>query len=438
MFRDLRMAACMLGLVLAAATTRAQAAEAPVADAESTGARSVQFFAFTPEADDSQPEQIFLNCSVDQWGEGKRALKRLAPGVYSATFEFTANTAVEFKFTRTGKWDAVEKTADGGELPNRRVGVQESLTEQVVVCAIAQWADQKPPAGRRVELLGAPVAEGQRSGAPSITGNIRTLSGFESPQLGNSRTILIYLPPEYDKTEDHYPVLYMQDGQNVFDARTSFAGQEWRADETAEKLIAEHKLTPLIIVAITNTPGRINEYTAWKDPQHGGGDADKYLAFITDTLKPLIDRAYRTQPEREHTVIAGSSLGGLMALYAAYQRPDVFGAAAALSPSLGWADAAPVKFVEAHKPAEPIRLWLDTDVPAEGAAAGDRTPAASAAARRLVKALEAQGMVADKDFHYEDIPAGQHTEDAWAARLDRVLIYLFGPPAPTAPAAKPE
>lgn len=432
MFRHSHMATGLLCLIVA--TAQAQAQEAPATEARATGARNVQFFVFAPAADDSQPEQIFMNCSVDQWSEGKRALRRLAPGVYSGAFEFTANTAVEFKFSRTGKWDAVEKAAGGGELPNRRIGIQDVLKEQVVVCAVARWADQQPPAGRRVELLGAPAAEGKGAAATSITGNICTLNGFESPQLGNSRTILVYLPPEYDKTDDHYPVLYLQDGQNVFDARTSFAGQEWRADETAERLIAEKKLPPIIIVAIANTADRMNEYTAWKDAQHGGGDADKYLAFIADTVKPLIDRAYRTQPEREHTAIAGSSLGGLIALYAAYKRPDVFGEAAVLSPSLWWADGAAVKFVETQKPAQPVRLWLDTDVPAEG---GANAPA-GAAARRLVKAFEAQGMAAEKDFRYEEIPGGQHNEDGWAARFDRVLIYLFGAPAQAASKAEQE
>jgi predicted alpha/beta superfamily hydrolase len=152
----------------------------------------------------------------------------------------------------------------------------------------------------------------------TLTGDIQAHKNFHSNVLGNDRDVLVYLPPGYDASKGRrYSVLYMQDGQNLFDGATSFIpGQEWRVDETAQRLIGAGKIEPLIIVGIYNTKDRINEYTAAQDAKYEmGGKADLYGRMLVEELKPFIDGRYRTKKDAQHTGLAGSSLGGLVSLY---------------------------------------------------------------------------------------------------------------------------
>ena len=142
----------------------------------------------------------------------------------------------------------------------------------------------------------------------NYVGHIRVIHGVRSPQLGNTRDVHVYLPPSYRTSGRHYPVIYMHDGQNLFDPDTSFAG-EWHVDDTMERLSPQG--VEAIIVAVPNMgPDRAYEYSPWRDPRVGGGGGDAYLAFLVDTLKPRIDRQLRTRRERDATGILGSSMGG--------------------------------------------------------------------------------------------------------------------------------
>jgi hypothetical protein len=150
----------------------------------------------------------------------------------------------------------------------------------------------------------------------NIVGHVRVLPDVRSPQLRNTRDIQVYLPPSYKASGRQYPVIYMHDGQNLFDPELSFAG-EWGVDETMERLAPEG--FEAIVVAIPNMAGeRSHEYSPWVDPRVGGGKGDAYLDFIVDTLKPQIDRRFRTERGRQHTGIVGSSMGGLISLYARF------------------------------------------------------------------------------------------------------------------------
>ncbi len=157
--------------------------------------------------------------------------------------------------------------------------------------------------------------------------------------MNRTADIAIYLPPSYkDNQQQKYPVLYMLDGQNVFDEATSYS-DEWRVDESLQELISQGTLRELIVVAIANGPRRWNEYNpwdykSWDKPVKEIGEGKKTIAFIKETLKPYIDSHYQTQTQNTSTGFAGSSLGGLMALYAAMEHYDVFGFVAAFSPSL--------------------------------------------------------------------------------------------------------
>jgi len=204
----------------------------------------------------------------------------------------------------------------------------------------------------------------------TLTGNIQIHRAFPSKILRNKRDVLVYLPPGYRRfTGKRYPVLYLHDGQNVFDAATSFAGVEWGVDETAQRLIRQKLIEPLIIVAIANTgEERIHEYAptpARIDPpkrKRSKGLLRSYGRFLIEELKPFIDRKYRTRREAEFTGLGGSSLGGLATLALGLWFPNYFNRLAVLSPSIWWDDCAIYDIVdevdETKKP--PLKIWLDT------------------------------------------------------------------------------
>ena len=150
---------------------------------------------------------------------------------------------------------------------------------------------------------------------------------IEAPQLNTSKKIWMYLPKNYSTSTKKYPVIYMHDAQNLFDAKTSYAG-EWNVDETLDSINAQ-----AIVVGIENTYKRMEELTPYKNAKYGGGNADAYLDFIVNTLKPKIDATYRTKTSVKNTAIFGSSLGGLVSFYAAIKYPAVFGKVGCFSPA---------------------------------------------------------------------------------------------------------
>jgi predicted alpha/beta superfamily hydrolase len=252
-------------------------------------------------------------------------------------------------------------------------------------------------------------------------GRLERIHGFASAILGNSREITIFLPAGYDEhPERRYPVLYLQDGQNLFDAERAYVpGQHWRVQEAADAAIGERTASPMIIVAADHAgPGRIDEYTPTVDAKHnGGGRAADYGKFLAEELKPAIDAAFRTLSDREHTAIGGSSLGGLVSLYLVLTRPDLFGRAAVMSPSVWWADRIILKTVDAFEGAPP-RLWLDIG--------GREGLEALRDARKLRDHLVAKGWD-DTTFLYHEDRRADHSERAWARRIRPVLEFLFPP-----------
>ncbi len=196
----------------------------------------------------------------------------------------------------------------------------------------------------------------------SPTASLHRHEQFRSAFLPDARDVLVWLPPGYAAEADRlYPVLYMHDGQNLFDPDTAFQkGEHWRLGETATELIAAGRLEPLIIVGIYNTGDeRIHEYTPTKDARLGGGLAGDYGRLIVEELKPLIDRTYRTRPDAAHTGLGGSSLGGLATLHLGFTHPDVFSRLAVLSPSVWWDRRAILTTVRQTRPRPKLRLWVD-------------------------------------------------------------------------------
>jgi len=223
-----------------------------------------------------------------------------------------ANGLYEFKITR-GSWATVECRKTGTDIKNRFLKLS---SDTVINLTIEEWADhfaKKPrasTAGKNVHVID---------------------TAFLIPQLKRTRRIWIYLPPGYNSSNKKYAVLYMHDGQNVFDDSTSFAG-EWGVDETLDSISTRKK--EIIVVAIDNGGAkRINEYCPYDMEKFGKGEGDQYVNFLVRTLKPFIDKKYRTEKDRQNTFIAGSSMGGLISMYAVLKYPKVFGGAGVFSPA---------------------------------------------------------------------------------------------------------
>ncbi len=256
----------------------------------------------------------------------------------------------------------------------------------------------------------------------TITGDVRTHENFHSRFLAHDRTIVVYLPPGYDEQAgDRYPVLYLHDGQNVFDRATSF-GEEWHADELAQELITAGAIAPVIIVGIYNTgEHRVDEYTPTVVREEGpvgrGGLADAYGKMLIEELKPFIDRTYKTLPSAASTALGGSSLGGLLTLHLGLRYPTAFSRLALLSPSVWWDNKMVLAEVEALPRKLPQCIWLDA-----GVREGTET---IANARALRDALLAKGWELDKDLAYFEAPEGEHNEQSWGARFGDVLKFLF-------------
>jgi predicted alpha/beta superfamily hydrolase len=250
---------------------------------------------------------------------------------------------------------------------------------------------------------------------------------FTSRILGNERTIAVYLPPGYARSAHHvYPVLYLHDGQNLFDPGTAAFGVDWHAHITSDRLVNSHKIIPVIMVGVYNTPQRISEYTPYFDPRRqDGGDGEKYVSFLVEELKPFIDHQYRTIPSRDYTAVAGSSLGGLISLCCVRWRPDVFSACAALSPSLWWMETQ--LFADWAQDLEWVkkaRFWIDMGT--HETHSSHENQAGVERCQRFVNLLRSAGRSEGKDFEFSTIEGAGHSESAWGARFDRVLSFLFG------------
>ncbi|HEY8203096.1 MAG TPA: alpha/beta hydrolase-fold protein [Pyrinomonadaceae bacterium] len=261
----------------------------------------------------------------------------------------------------------------------------------------------------------------------TLTGDVRFHKNFHSKILSNNRDVIVYLPPGYHVNRSRrYSVLYMHDGQNIFDGATSFIlGQEWRVDETAQMLIFAGKIEPLIIVGIYNTGvERANEYTAAEDPKYKvGGRAELYGRMLVEELKPFIDSTYRTLKGAKHTGLGGSSLGGLVSLYLGLRYPNVFGRVAVVSPAVWWADNQIVHYTQALPGKPPLRIWLDIGTQ-EGRDEKEAQNTTNSA-RLLRDTLIKKGWKMGKNLTYLEAEGAEHNERAWAARVGAILEFLF-------------
>ncbi len=268
-------------------------------------------------------DTIYVAGTFNDWNEADADFMMTEDNqTWTISIDGTENETIEFKFTR-GSWTKVEGNALGTYIPNRSMVFHNNTTQSY---SIEGWEDL--------------------AGAHSVTENVRILdTDFVIPQLNRTRRIWINLPENYDASSEHYPVLYFHDGQNVFDAATSFSS-EWQVDETIQEL-AIPGCNETIVVAVDNGgSSRIDEYSPWLNADYNeGGEGAAYSNFIIETLKPVIDENFRTLTDRDHTSTAGSSLGALIAIYLVSEHNDVFSKAGIFSPAF-WFNPEIFEFVQ--------------------------------------------------------------------------------------------
>ena len=266
-----------------------------------------------------------------------------------------------------------------------------------------------------------PLGRNGRSTAVSLAGHASKLElyrNFHSQYLPDDRNIIVYLPPDYEEQNRRYPVMYMQDGQNLFDPETSFVqGRTWQFGEHADQLIQAEEIEPLIVVGVYNTPRRLEEYTHARDKRMGGGEANQYGQMLVKELKPWIDNEYRTLSDEANTALGGSSLGGLVSLYLGLEHTETFGKLAVMSPSIWWNHKSILGYVNEYDGPPWPKIWLDV-----GDGEGRRV---HADVDLLYQRLKTNGWKPEVNIHYQLAIGGTHDEAAWAARVGDMLRFLF-------------
>jgi predicted alpha/beta superfamily hydrolase len=269
--------------------------------------------------------------------------------------------------------------------------------------------------------LAVPAAAEERK--PSAGPGVHVLAPMTIPGLGRERPIRIYLPPGYEAGAARYPVLYMHDGQNLFDDVTSYVG-EWGVDEAMDQLARDKGLEVIVVGIDHGGDRRINELSPWANPQFGAAEGREYMRFVVEVVKPYIDSHYRTRPGRDDTGIMGSSMGGLASHFAAFEYPQVFGRIGIFSPSYWFAPAVYELSRQQRLPAH-TRMFMvvgdhEGSNPREAQQTVDNAVRMAAELRLQQPGLRLRAKV---------IAGGEHNERAWQKQFPEAMQFLFGPQA---------
>lgn len=354
----------------------------------------------------SPGESIYAAGTFNGWNpkDEKYKFRIDSAGKYSLELKINAGKT-EFKLTRGG-WDKVECAEDGKPIGNRELNTDAS---EKTGLAVKGWADHFPSKPRQ----------------HTVSMNVKIIdTAFFIPQLNRSRRVWIYLPPGYTGSKQKYPVLYMHDGQNVFDDATSFAG-EWGVDECLDTL--GKKTKECIVVTIDNgLDKRINEYSPYDfklsgiaaNNISGKGEGNQYLEFIVKTLKPFIDKNFRTLRKKKTTLIAGSSMGGLISMYAILKYPKVFGGAGIFSPAF-WVGPAIFDDIDSrgHKVKSRIFFYAGK-------------PESETMVPYTLKAFEGLHRVSKSKMELVIRSEGMHNEQRWRLEFPGFYRWILDPQTP--------
>lgn len=353
----------------------------------------------TVAVDASEPDpdtaQVFITGNLPvlgNWIPDAVPMRRAGTSIWSFTFQCPPGLTVEFKITQ-GSW-------------KRQAIYEPGVVRQNVsfLCTSDTMLTVRPISWNPSDF----------AGGGGVTGRVVHHGTMIGEGLNHARGVAVWLPPSYEaKPEQRYPVLYAHDGQNLFDPATSFLGYDWRVDEVADSLIRAGALSELVVVALSNTPDRRTEYS---DTPLGRA----YAEFVVRQVKPFIDSTYRTLAGPPHTAVMGSSMGGLISFLFAWWYPEVFGQAACLSSAFVYDEGRILRDVQAYDgPRKPLRFYLDC-----GGADLDERLAPGLWEMRSI--LMEQGYEEGKDLTIFYDAGAKHNEQAWAARVWRPLIFLFG------------
>lgn len=345
-------------------------------------------------ANSPQNAQVYVAGSFNNWNPGDTTYwLTLKNGSYWISLPLGSGT-VEFKFTR-GSWATVEGNANGQFRPNRTYTYGNGDT---VKLSILSWED-----------LGG-------GGASTANKQVQLWqSSMFIPQLNRNRKIWVYLPQNYSDTSKRFPVLYMHDGQNVFDANTSFAG-EWKVDEALVQLENEGYSSAIVVAIENGGTKRIDEYSPFVNAQYGGGEGDDYLDFIVQTLKPKVDSTFRTLTDANHTGIMGSSMGGIISHYAHFRHPDVFGRAGVFSPAFWFSNSFYTYTASKGKIGTPRIYQI----------AGELEAQIAKSTVDMDRLLKQEGFTA-AELQTFIVAGGEHSEWFWAKEFRSAFLWLFQP-----------
>jgi len=358
-------------------------------------------------------DSIFLTSSRDNWSGGSidcaEAVQSL-DGYHYITLSGIPGECISFKLTR-GSWNSVETKKSGQPIANRTYMFSEASQNFDLI--VENWKD-----------CGPLFLEHTKSG------QVHEIESFQSHHFEQGFKIQIYLPQGYDCGNEKYPVLYMQDGQNLFDSQTSTLNIEWQVDETLERLIASKETQGAIVVGIFSSGfERESIYVPWLWEDDGKeiiGLGDKYLDFLTTELKPYIDKTYRTLIDKEFTGIAGSSLGGLIAFYGGIKHQNIFGVIGAFSPSF-WvnhenSDRNIFTYLESTKIHGNNKIYIDVGIhetPAEDW--GDNIMVSNVLRMRDILST----LMNENNLKVVVDSLGFHTEDSWCKRFPDAYLWMF-------------
>ena len=352
----------------------------------------VQFIVITHALADSEHVSISgNNTELGNWDAGKIFLNRVNDTTYSKSIMFSAGENIEYKVTR-GSWDKEAVESDGSIPKNSFL---KTCCDTTVVIKITGWKDQFKQ-----------IIHGQ------ITGTVEYLKNYQ-PGILDPRDIIIWFPPSYSiNSEKRFPVLYFQDGQNVFDPSTSSFGYDWRFDEVADSLIKLGMIDELIIVGIYNTKYRWQEYSP-------GDTGTAYMNLLVNKIKPLIDSLYRTLPQRENTFVGGSSMGGLISFMLLWNYPEIFSKAICVSPAFKISDINYVSTVENYQgDHKPINIYIDNG---EVGLESELRPGID----DMLIALQNKKYQLGCNLVWYKYYNAQHSERDWSKRVWRMLKFLF-------------
>lgn len=350
----------------------------------------ITFQLFSPDLANENP--VFITGSIPELGNwNPSAIQMNSKGIHfwEKTIETKAAFGIEYKFTQ-GSWEKESVNANGLPLDNFIIKVD---FDTIIKNEVYFWKD-----GAVKNAVG------------QITGTVKYHPNFKGKNL-QDRDIIVWLPPNYDTTK-RYDVLYMHDGQNLFDPKTSSFGVDWSVDETIDSLIKTQKIKPLIVVGIYNTKDRSSEY----NPSEKGKD---YMQFIVHQLKPFIDKNYRTKSSAKHTAVGGSSMGGIISFALAWEYPNVFSKAICMSPAFKIKQIDYVKAVENYSEKKKnIKFYIDNG----GIGLEEQL---QPGIDEMLVALKSKGYKEHEDYLWVLEKDAKHFESAWAKRLPNALQWLF-------------